>query len=252
MRAILTYHSIDPSGSPISVDPDTFRRHVRWLAAGWVRVVPIDELMELPDEVDAVAITFDDGFRNFGDVAAPALAEHGLPATVFVVTDCVGKTNAWNGVERRGIPTLPLLGWDGLARAAEGGVELGVHGRTHKRLTTVSGTELVDEVAGAAARLAARTGVMPTTFAYPYGSVSRAAADEVGAAFRWACTTELRPLSQRETPHLLPRLDMYYFRTPGRLEGWGTPPLRRFISFRSRARRVRERLASLTALTGLQ
>ena len=42
MRAILTYHSIDESGSPISVDPDAFRRHVRWLASGRVRVTTPD------------------------------------------------------------------------------------------------------------------------------------------------------------------------------------------------------------------
>ena len=30
MRAILTYHSIDASGSPISCAPDAFGRHVSW------------------------------------------------------------------------------------------------------------------------------------------------------------------------------------------------------------------------------
>jgi peptidoglycan/xylan/chitin deacetylase (PgdA/CDA1 family) len=251
MRAILTYHSIDSSGSPISVDPETFRRQVRWLAAGWVQVVSIDELMELPPEIDAVSITFDDGFENYRDVAAPVLEDHGMPATVFVVTDRVGTTNNWSGTSQRGIPTLRLMDWESIGEVAGRGTLLGVHSRTHCRLTTVSGSQLVDEIAGAAARLAAETGVMPTTFAYPYGSFNVAAADEVRAAFRWACTTELRALGRREQAHLLPRLDMYYFRAPGRLEAWGTASLRRFIALRSRARRVREQLATITALTGL-
>ena len=67
MRAILTYHSIDPSGSPISVSPAAFRRHIEWLASGRVRVVRLEELMRLPAGEDAVALTFDDGFAKFGN-----------------------------------------------------------------------------------------------------------------------------------------------------------------------------------------
>lgn len=37
----------------------------------------------------ALAITFDDGYRNFYDHALPILKEHNLPATVFLTTDFV-------------------------------------------------------------------------------------------------------------------------------------------------------------------
>src|SRR5690606_37701023 len=60
MRAILTYHSIDESGSPISVSREAFRAHVRWLASGAVKVRPLAELVDARDGGDAVAITFDD------------------------------------------------------------------------------------------------------------------------------------------------------------------------------------------------
>ena len=94
MRAILTYHSIDPSGSPISIDQPTFARHVAWLASGAARVVDVGELLTLSDQDDAVAITFDDGFANLRDQAWPLLREHDWPATVFVVSDLAGTTNA--------------------------------------------------------------------------------------------------------------------------------------------------------------
>jgi peptidoglycan/xylan/chitin deacetylase (PgdA/CDA1 family) len=71
MRAILTYHSIDDSGSPISVAPEEFRAHVRWLGSGAVRVVPLAKLVTLPPDDDAVALTFDDAFENFSTIAAP-------------------------------------------------------------------------------------------------------------------------------------------------------------------------------------
>ena len=44
MRAILTYHSIDESGSPISISRRDFRRHIEWFASGAVQVLPLDVL----------------------------------------------------------------------------------------------------------------------------------------------------------------------------------------------------------------
>jgi peptidoglycan/xylan/chitin deacetylase (PgdA/CDA1 family) len=109
MRAILTYHSIDPSGSPISVPLAAFERHLRWLASGAVRVLSLEALLEAPAEHDAVALTFDDGFRSFGELAAPRLEAAGLPATVFVVSGHVGRTNAWGGVVSPGITDVQLI-----------------------------------------------------------------------------------------------------------------------------------------------
>jgi len=56
MRAILTYHSVDETGSVISIEERTFRRHVAWLAKGNVRVVPLQEIAGVPPDEDAVAI----------------------------------------------------------------------------------------------------------------------------------------------------------------------------------------------------
>ena len=242
MKAILTYHSIDPSGSPVSLDEATFRRHVRWLASGAVRVVALRELLGLPDATPAVALTFDDGFENAGTIAAPLLLEHGLPATIFVVADHAGRTNAWRGRPQPGIPTLPLLGWDALARLAEAGLELGAHSRTHPHLTELRGDALRDEVAGSAERIRAETGCAVRSFAYPYGSVDREVA-AAAAAFDHACTTEMRAVGAGDDPRLLPRLDAYYFRAPGLIDSWGSARFRQYVWLRSQARRVRRRLA---------
>lgn len=238
MRAILTYHSIDESGSPISVDEAAFRRQVRWLASGAVRVVGLRELLDLADGVDAVALTFDDAFKNFGDRAWPLLREHGLPATVFVVTDHVGRTNAWGGTDVPGIPTLPLLGWDQLATLANEGVTLGAHTRTHPDLRSLSGAALEDEVAGSAERIASTTGRRPDTFAYPYGNWNTAVVASTSRAYRLACTTEYRPVGPQEDPHRLPRLDAFYFRRSG-YERWGSAGFRSRVRFRGVLRRIR-------------
>lgn len=244
MRAILTYHSIDGSGSPVSVDEPAFRRHVAWLSSGAVRVVGIDELLR--SDRDAVALTFDDGFASFAERAWPLLAEHGLPVTLFVVSDRVGSTNAWGGRESPGIPTLPLLGWDALARLAEEGVTLGAHSRTHPDLRTMRGPALEDEIAGSADRIAAATGRRPQAFAYPYGARSGDAVAVAARSFRCACTTEHRLMAAEDQPHLLPRLDAYYFRRRG-LEGWGSAMFRARVWVRGTLRSARSLAMSRAA-----
>lgn len=253
MRAILTYHSIDDSGSVISVPGSVFAQHVKWLRSGRVRVTSIPELLALPPDADAVALTFDDGFCNFAVDAAPLL--HGLAVTLFVVTDHVGRSNEWGGRPARGIPTLPLLDWPALARLADSGVTLGAHSRTHPDFATISPAAIDDELDGCAEQLHRQTGVAPDLFAYPYGSVTPTAAAAVAARFRWACTAELRQLRGHEAMAELPRIDMYYFRRTGRLESWGSPGFHAHLAARrllrggrGMARRAAGRLASFSAV----
>jgi len=239
MRAVLTYHSLDDSGSPISMRPDAFARHVRWLVSGKVLVTTLADLATRPDDAEAVALTFDDGFENFATHAAPLLTVHGLPATVFVVTEHVGKTNAWYGRTAAGIPTLPLLEWAALERLVTAGITLGAHTRTHRPLTHLDAAAIEDEIAGSAECLRRRFGVAPQAFAYPYGAVTPAASDKVSETFSWGCTTDHRPLGVSEHPALIPRLDMYYYRAPGRLEAWQTPSFERHLRVTQQRRRLR-------------
>jgi peptidoglycan/xylan/chitin deacetylase (PgdA/CDA1 family) len=234
MRAVLTYHSIDDSDSPISVRPSVFAEHVRWLASGRVRVVALRELHAC--EGDAVAITFDDGFENFEREAFPHLAAHGLPATVFVVSGFAGRSNAWDGRGDAGVPVLPLLSWNALNRLAAAGVEIGAHTRRHVRLDRLGDAALDDEIGGGADDIARQLGRRPTAFAYPYGAVSRAAAACVRNHFAVGVTTQLRVLRAREDVALLPRVDCYYLRDPGLLEGWDTPRFRARLRVRRAAR----------------
>ena len=239
MKAILTYHSVDETGSVISIDERTFRRHAQWLASGRVRVVPLDELPTLADGDDAIAITFDDGLESFGRIAAPVLRDHGLPVTLFVVADAVGTTNVWRGRRDAGIPVFPLLDWDALGELAATGVALGAHTCTHLDLASADADTAEREIVSSRTRLARELGVDPTTFAYPYGGVSNAARDVVAREFRFGVTTRLATLASNEDPARLPRLDSYYLREAGTLEAWGTARFRVRMGLLAGARSVR-------------
>jgi peptidoglycan/xylan/chitin deacetylase (PgdA/CDA1 family) len=69
-------------------------RHLDWLGRRY-RFVDLDELGALlesgrPIDRPVAAITFDDGYRDFHDVALPTLRKKGVPAALFVCTELVG------------------------------------------------------------------------------------------------------------------------------------------------------------------
>jgi peptidoglycan/xylan/chitin deacetylase (PgdA/CDA1 family) len=231
VRAILTYHSIDPSGSVISTSPDTFAAHLDWLARSGVRVLDVASLLADTGSGPAVALTFDDGYANLATEAWPRLADRGLPASVFVPTEHVGGGNTWDARDPD-IPQLPLLDWDGLARLAEAGLRVEAHGTTHTDLTTLPREAVGEEIGGAIDMIARRLGRAPEGFAYPYGAHDAAVVREAAARCRWAATTVFGALTGRASPHRLPRLDAYYFRRPGTLGVWGG------IGFRLRIRGI--------------
>jgi peptidoglycan/xylan/chitin deacetylase (PgdA/CDA1 family) len=244
MRAILTYHSIDDSGSPISVPPAVFRQHVQWMARSGIRVLPLaDLLMHDRDHASpAVAITFDDGFKNFMG-AADQLKRAGFPVTLFVVTGHVGATNAWGGKPEPGIPTLPLLDWTDLERLVANDVRIGAHTRTHPRLTSLPAPQAREELDSCLEDLQRRLGVHASHVAYPYGAVDEQIAAMAASRFQAGLTTRFGPLAPDDAPMWIPRLDMYYFRRPGALERWGTPAFHRHIRSVRLRRRLREVLA---------
>src|SRR5580700_4908300 len=106
--AILTYHSLDDSGSVISTPPVVFRRQMEFLAQSGIPVVPLDQAVARPG---SVALSFDDGFGNLADHALPVLEQYHLPATIFVVSRYCGKMNNWPSQPAGGVPQLPLLSW---------------------------------------------------------------------------------------------------------------------------------------------
>lgn len=259
LRAILTYHSLDDSGSPISVRPSAFVAHMRSLAASHVRVLPLETLW---DEVrggtnagDAVAITFDDGFANFSRHAAPVLEELGFPSTMFVVSRHVGGESRW--ADRNGdgsVPVFRLLDWDLLGKLIRSGVTVGAHTRRHVALGNLDLQSLEDEIAGSAEDIASRLGVAPRTFAYPYGTVSPSAIACVSRTFAVGVTTQLRALSPSDHSSALPRLDAYYLRRENGLSGWGSVRFAMYLRLRGliRSARARSAAAATTPMGGSQ
>src|SRR5215207_10463302 len=82
---ILLYHRVaDQPVDPfqLCVTADNFRGHLEYLQRR-AAVVPLSEMLR-KSTANRIAITFDDGYRDNAEIAAPALAAAGLPVTWFI------------------------------------------------------------------------------------------------------------------------------------------------------------------------
>ena len=212
---ILVYHAVGADGEKASrfiVPRRSFERQMRTLARSRPVLtledfVALHQAHRLPP-ARSVVITFDDGYRDTRELAAPVLARLRLPATVFLVSTRVGDGMIWEGDGE--LARRPLVSWEDVDELRENGFEIGAHTRTHPILTELPPDELDSEIAGSRADLADRLGVPPCAFAYPYGKWSVAAAE---AARRAGFTSALTVSAGRNGPatplHALRRTLIY-------------------------------------------
>jgi peptidoglycan/xylan/chitin deacetylase (PgdA/CDA1 family) len=245
--AILAYHAIDDDESVLSVSPSAFSEHMRILRDLPVRVVALADVIRPPghdrDEDDLVAITFDDGFQSVQRHAFPVLQRHGFPATVFLVTDYCGRSNAWPG-QPGWVRPAPLLGWPAIREMAAGGVAFGSHTRTHPDLTLMRPTDAHEELAVSKKVIEDETGRSVETLAYPYGTHDRRVRELARRHYSLACSADLGYVDPGDDALALPRLDMYYVRRPAMLKALLSQRLETYIAMRRWLRRVRRALSS--------
>lgn len=106
----LYYHRINilnPDFNLLCVSPIIFRQQMLYLKKNYP-IVRFEEDWTLLDH-DAVAITFDDGYRDNLEVALPILEELDIPATIFISTGTMEQDRElwWDELER-----LLLVGKD--------------------------------------------------------------------------------------------------------------------------------------------
>lgn len=104
---VLMYHRIaDERFDPwaLAVAPERFDAQVGWLKRHR-QVLPLEQFAELHRSGrlprKAVAITFDDGYADNQQAAAPVLDRHDAPATIFIATDALraGREFWWDELE---------------------------------------------------------------------------------------------------------------------------------------------------------
>lgn len=247
MLAILTYHSIDDSGSVVSVSQRKFTEQMATLAEWGFRGISLAEAVHYREANGSwpqrsVVLTFDDGFANFYESAMPALIRRKFSATVFVISGHIEGINNWDAPPA-GLGTRQMLTWAQVGELSEQGIEIGAHTRTHPDLRKLSESQLEEEIAGSCAAISDHIGRAVESFAYPYGYSNPQAETVVQRTVRAACTTELRHATD-DPLHLLPRLDMYYLQSPHQMQSLVTGGMVGYLALRRWGRTVRQKLSA--------
>lgn len=135
-------------------------------------VIPLGEMVTRLERGQGLsgtlAVTFDDGYRDNYEYAAPVLRSLELPATFFVTSDFIETdTVAW--WDRECVPPPPWMTWEQVRRLHKDGFEIGAHTRTHANLGQVNGARAEWEISGSRQEIEARIEAPVRLFAYPYG-----------------------------------------------------------------------------------
>jgi len=168
---ILAYHrigSLDEAGLADStrrrtVVPTDFAAQMEWLHRhGFHAITQLQalEALELGIQLPAkpILITFDGGYRDVLDYAAPVLARLRMVATAYVITGRLSGADP------------SFLTWEDLPALERQGVEVGSHSVTHRDLTVLSDREAAAELRVSRRDLERRLGHAVPWFAYPYGA----------------------------------------------------------------------------------
>lgn len=156
------------------VSPQRFSAHMHTLArTGWQPVTIdaffawLDGSIELPEQ--SFLLTFDDGFLGVYEHAAPVLAKLGWSATVFLVSQLIGKRDAWCEAHNPSGVTYPLMDVTHIRELRAKGFSFHSHTRNHADLPTLDDNVLHEQLAGARADLQTLLGDAVDYLAYPYG-----------------------------------------------------------------------------------
>ncbi len=176
------YGSLAKSALRYHVSRSVFRRHLDLMTEAGVRQLALDDVVR-GDLADApgerrVFVSFDDGWQGTFEVAAAELRTRGLPATVFVTTDFIGR---------------PLFASVDTLRAwAAAGVRIGSHGSTHRMLSSLPRAAVREELAASRRRLEDWLGTEVRALSIPGGAGGAMVREEaVAAGYTVICDSEI-------------------------------------------------------------
>ena len=203
---------LGPEAFRLSVAPDRFAAHLDAMQeAGYTTVSLYDLLAHLTNGVPLpekpVIITFDDGYRDNYENAFPLLAQRGMTASFFVVTDFIDE-------ERPG-----YLTWEMVREMYAVGMSIESHGRNHVSLANKNDDYLVWQALGSLETIEYELGVRPRFVSYPAGDYDQRTLDIFASANYWAGFTTQQGATHSSDDDLfqLRRVRVRYTTTPEEL-----------------------------------
>ena len=188
---VLMYHRIGAAHNPwekrYCISPALFTKHMRHLSACGMHACSLDDFFAWLDRkkdlpAGSFLLTFDDGFAGAFEHASSILQELGWPATVFLVSQLIGKQDVWCRAENPSGATYPLLDMDTIHTMRGMGFTFHSHTRLHPDLTRLPKDQLLSELQGSRTDLENLLHEKVHYLAYPYGLYNEQVLDATRAA----------------------------------------------------------------------
>ena len=175
---VLMYHKVnDLAGNPLTMPVSLFDEQMDQLRQLGYTVVDLDAVLAhyvkgKPLPLQAVLITFDDGYHDNLENAAKVLRTYGYPAVLFVPIGYLGdrlplpheEHLAAQGIVNR------TIDWDEVAELERQGVRIESHGISHRPLADLEVDEAAREITLSKFRLEEGLGRPVRAFSYVKGS----------------------------------------------------------------------------------
>lgn len=192
---ILTFHHVHPDPPAayapnrlLTITPAFLDAVIRRLKADGFAIVALDEV---PNRLAAggspfAVLTFDDGYRDNLDHAAPVLAHHAVPWTLFVTSDFAdGRGRLWWIELERAIARLDRVRLDAGPGeetsldlpAGDAAQKMAAFEAVYRRLRAGPEERLLDRIAALCEEAGLTPGAIAAELCLPWSELSRLAAD---------------------------------------------------------------------------
>jgi peptidoglycan/xylan/chitin deacetylase (PgdA/CDA1 family) len=165
--AILAYHKVDNKFELglTNVKPEMFARQVFYLKECGIDLSP--SLEEAVANTGAAYLTFDDGYDCFYRNVVPVLLSAKAKATVFVISDYIGKENKWD--LRLSYKPFRHMSAAQLREVATLGFQIGSHSSSHRDLTRLERGMARDELRNSKMEIEDLIGREVSEISFPFG-----------------------------------------------------------------------------------
>jgi peptidoglycan/xylan/chitin deacetylase (PgdA/CDA1 family) len=172
---VVAFHRIGDYGDELGYPATGFAALCRYWRDHY-EIISLDQLLARLAHGDVagaptLSVTFDDGYRDNHDVAAPILDGFDMSATFFITAGAIGTERRfdWDA----GLAQRPaLMNWDEVRALRAAGFGIGSHTLNHARVSEVHGRELERELVGSRQLIETELHQRVEDFAYPYGLAS--------------------------------------------------------------------------------